>query len=592
MATANLPTKVPTPTTTPASSSLLYIVDAPYTSPADNATTLANAVTKGHGLADTTVLGIASGVIAPASTTGTGAVVRATSPALVTPTGIVKGDVGLGNVDNTSDATKNSAVATLTNKTLSGNTAVTLISGSGTLTLNTAGTITLPNATDTLVGKATTDTLTNKTLTSAVLNTGVSGTAVDTDSTMAANSDTLLPSQKAVKTALATKQTLDSDLTTIAGLTATTDNFLQSKSSAWTSRTPTQVTADLIPVVGDTGSGGTKGLVPAPGAGDAAASKYLKADGTWATIAGGGTGDVVGPSSATDNAVARFDATTGKLIQNSAVTIADTSGDITGGKYNTVAISGASTPTLAVTGTTTVSGANTGDQTNISGNAATVTTNANLTGPITSSGNATAIASQTGTGTKFVVDTSPTLVTPILGVAAATSINKMAVTAPATSSTLAVADGKTLTASNTLTLAGTDSTVQTFPSTSATIARTDAAQTFTGTQTFAQTVQTPQAITVSTNAGTADILHGSQVFTNSSAATMAITLTTTSAVDGQTKIVRIYDFSAVAQTIGWTGTENSTVTAPTTSNGSTTLPLTVGFIFNGSTSKWRCVASA
>lgn len=40
------------------------------------------------------------------------------SPVINTPTGIVKGDVGLGNVDNTSDATKNAAVATLTNKTL------------------------------------------------------------------------------------------------------------------------------------------------------------------------------------------------------------------------------------------------------------------------------------------------------------------------------------------------------------------------------------------------------------------------------------------------------------------------------------------
>ena len=47
----------------------------------------------------------------------------------------------------------------------------------------------------------------------------------------------------------------------------------------------------------------------------------------------------------------------------------------------------------------------------------------NLTGPITSVGSATSIASQTGTGTKFVVDTSPTLVTPVLGVATATSIN-------------------------------------------------------------------------------------------------------------------------------------------------------------------------
>lgn len=51
-----------------------------------------------------------------------------------------------------------------------------------------------------------------------------------------------------------------------------------------------------------------------------------------------------------------------------------------------------------------------------------VTTNANLTGPITSSGNATAIASQTGTGTKFVVDTSPTLITPTIGAATATSL--------------------------------------------------------------------------------------------------------------------------------------------------------------------------
>jgi hypothetical protein len=108
----------------------------------------------------------------------------------------------------------------------------------------------------------------------------------------------------------------------------------------------------------------------------------------------------------------------------------------------------------------------------------------NLTGPITSVGNATSIASQTGTGTKFVVDNTPTLITPVLGVATATSINKMAITAPATSSTLAVADSKTFTASNTLTLAGTDSTTMTFPTTSATIARTDAAQTFTGDQKF------------------------------------------------------------------------------------------------------------
>ena len=44
----------------------------------------------------------------------------------------------------------------------------------------------------------------------------------------------------------------------------------------------------------------------------------------------GASGDVVGPASATDNAVARFDLTTGKIIQNSVVTIADTTGNMAG----------------------------------------------------------------------------------------------------------------------------------------------------------------------------------------------------------------------------------------------------------------------
>jgi hypothetical protein len=68
---------------------------------------------------------------------------------------------------------------------------------------------------------------------------------------------------------------------------------------------------------------------------------------------------------------------------------------------------------------------------------------------------ASAVTDETGSGA-LVFATTPTLVTPVLGVATATSINKMAITAPATSSTLAVADGKTFTVSNTLTLTGTD----------------------------------------------------------------------------------------------------------------------------------------
>jgi hypothetical protein len=48
-----------------------------------------------------------------------------------------------------------------------------------------------------------------------------------------------------VATAASTYQPLDSDLTTIAGLTATSDNFIQAKSSAWASRTVAQVKTDL-----------------------------------------------------------------------------------------------------------------------------------------------------------------------------------------------------------------------------------------------------------------------------------------------------------------------------------------------------------
>lgn len=41
---------------------------------------------------------------------------------------------------------------------------------------------------------------------------------------------------------------------------------------------------------------------------------------------GGGTGDVTGPSSSTDNAIARYDSTTGKIIQGSNLTLSDVSG--------------------------------------------------------------------------------------------------------------------------------------------------------------------------------------------------------------------------------------------------------------------------
>lgn len=65
-----------------------------------------------------------------------------------------------------------------------------------------------------------------------------------------------------------------------------------STSDAALTITPTtgSVVVSANDMVGDSGSGGTHGAVPAPGTGDAAAGKFLMADGTWTVPAGGGGG--------------------------------------------------------------------------------------------------------------------------------------------------------------------------------------------------------------------------------------------------------------------------------------------------------------
>lgn len=82
------------------------------------------------------------------------------------------------------------------------------------------------------------------------------------------------------------------------------------------------------------GSRTPEGNVPADGGAlylrddGASSALYVKtSDGVatgWVDLNTVGTGDVVGPGSATDNALARFDGTTGKLIQNSVATLLDT----------------------------------------------------------------------------------------------------------------------------------------------------------------------------------------------------------------------------------------------------------------------------
>ena len=91
---------------------------------------------------------------------------------------------------------------------------------------------------------------------------------------------------------------------------------------------------------------------------------------------------------------------------------------------------------------------------------------------------AAAVTDETGSGA-LVFATSPSLVTPSLGVATATSINGNTFTSG--SYTLTGGTSKTLTFNNSITLAGTDSTTWTGPSSNATLAALNlASQTVTG----------------------------------------------------------------------------------------------------------------
>lgn len=96
--------------------------------------------------------------------------------------------------------------------------------------------------------------------------------------------------------------------------------------------TATQATAILNAFVGDSGSGGTKGLVIAPATGDA--TKFLKGDGTWASPSGSGSYveifNVTVTSAMVANGYLHFKAPAALTFQTVAMQIFEKNGVATG----------------------------------------------------------------------------------------------------------------------------------------------------------------------------------------------------------------------------------------------------------------------
>jgi hypothetical protein len=298
-------------------------------------------------------------------------------------------------------------------KVTKGGTGVGTSTGTGNNVLSTSPTLVTP-----VLGTPTSATLTNAT--GLPISTGVSGLGAGVATFLATPSSANLA-------AAVTDETGTGNLVFTNSPTLVTPALGTPSAAVLTNATGLPLTTGvtgLLPVA----NGGTGTATPS-----LVGTATLVVTGTWPnqtlTAVGSGFGDVAGPSSATDNALVRFDSTTGKLIQNSVVIVADTTGNMSG------------VGTLSVGGELTYGGV-------------------------------TLSNAVTGTG-KMVLDTSPTLVTPILGTP--------------TSATLTNATGLPLTTGVTGTLpianGGTGQTTLA----AANIAVVNVANTFTGTQTFSGT---------------------------------------------------------------------------------------------------------
>ena len=365
--------------------------------------------------------------------TGTGSLVFATSPTLVTP---VLGTVAAGSVLTNATGLPLTTGVTGTLPVANGGTGVTTSTGSGATVLSTSPTLVTP-----VLGVATATSINGTTIpTSATL---VKTSDVGTVTGTMIASDTIVDADINASAAIAkTKLALTGAITAtdIANDTITNAKINTAAAIDWTK-------LGISSTVSSTEIGYVDGVTSAIQTQIDSKLATAAASSTYAPLASPAlTGTPTAPTatagtSTTQVATTAFVGTAVSNLVASAPAALDTLNELATALGNDAAFSTTVTNSIATKlplAGGTMSGAIAMGTNKITGmGTPTVSTDAatkgyvdtvtvapsNLIGPITSVGAATSIASQTGTGTKFVVDTSPTLVTPVLGVATATSIN-------------------------------------------------------------------------------------------------------------------------------------------------------------------------